>query len=110
MNRGFSDADMFNADAFLAKQIAGMLTWYIDNSHGVPMAYKHETDPYGEDVDYMVEQRNMDYSKHIAMFSEYAKNGVAINDKWKAEFGGLEINELNESLQWFADHFTEFWD
>ena len=75
--RGYSDRDVWNADIYLAGVFAGVLDWYIHNSHGVSMAYKDPNDPYCEDVESMVIKRNTDYLKHIEIFNRYRNNGIA---------------------------------
>lgn len=110
VTRGFSDADMFSADMYFANQFAGMLRWYVKNSHGVPMGYAKKSDTYGTDTEYMITKRDKKYLKYADMFEEYGKNGLAYNDKWQRLFGGLTYNEVDDMMTWFAKHFTEFWD
>lgn len=110
MNRGFSDRDMWSADMYLAGLIADVLQWYIDYGHGVPMSYSYDLDSNNPDVDIMVERRNADYEKHIAILREYAKNGCALNQKWVDEFGGVLDKDIQKTLKWFSKHFTELWD
>lgn len=109
-NRGYSDRDMWNADTYLAGVFAGVLQWYIDRGMGVSMDYISEDDPYGKDVDAMVFRRDADYSKHIIVFREYLNNGLAYNEEWQEEFGGVLDKDIKDSLQWLAEHFTELWD
>lgn len=108
--RGFSDSDCYSADYYLARQIAGVMQHLVDNSHGVPMCYADEDDPYAKNIDEMVKRRDADYSKHIAVFKEYAKNGPAWNKDWQKEFGGVLDDEIKESLIWLSEHFSELWD
>lgn len=110
IERGFTNMDMFNADMYLAGLFADILQWYIDNGHGVPMAYAYDLDPYNPDVDIMVKRRNKDYKKHIKVFREYAKNGSAWNKKWQEDFGGVLDKDIEKSLKWFNKHFTSLWD
>lgn len=104
--RGYSDQDAWNGDLYLASQIAGIMQWHIDKGIGVSSAYG----TWEESTDVLVERRNKDYAKHIAVFQEYRKNGPAFNQEWKDDFGGVLDEELNESLQWLVEHFTELWD
>jgi hypothetical protein len=101
---------VWNADIYLAGVFAGVLDWYIHNSHGVSMAYSDPNDPYGEDVDAMVFRRDAEYSKHIAVFREYLNNGIALNEEWQKEFGGVLDEDIKASVQWLSEHFTELWD
>lgn len=105
--RGYSDRDMWSADLFLAGQISGMLTWIVEKGHGVSMAY---ADDIETDVDIMVERRDKEYLHYAAIFAEYGKNGPAIDEEWKNKFGGVLDSDLQDALQWFSEHFTEFWD
>ena len=109
VTRGFSDQDAWNADMYLASQIAGIAEWLVENSHGVPASYAYRPD-LNDPVEVMEERRNAEYRKNITVFKEYAKNGDAFDQEWKDKFGGVLDNELDDSLQWFAKHFTEFWD
>ena len=69
--RGFSDKDMWSADMFMARQIAGILRWYVEKGHGVPMSYAREDDFIGQDVYYMINARDAEYKKYAALFEEY---------------------------------------
>lgn len=108
--RGFSDQDMWNADTYFAGQFAGMLRWYVEKGSGVSSSYARKDDPYCEDFDYMVKKRDAEYLDYAAIFEEYHKNGFALNDEWKKDFGGLTKKEIDSALKWFSKHFTEFWD
>ena len=108
--RGYSDCDAWNADKFLAGQIAGMLILLVKNTHGVPMSYADKNDPYGDDVDAMAIRRDKEYLKHAAVFEEYAKNGLALDKKWEKQFGGVLDKDIQKSLKWFSKHFSELWD
>lgn len=110
IERGFSDRDMWSADMYLAGVFADVLQWYIDNSHGVSMVYAYGMDPYKPDTDKMVRRRNRQYRKHIKVFREYAKNGHAWNKAWKKDFGGVLDKDIQKSLKWFSEHFSELWD
>ena len=108
--RGYSDRDVWNADIYLAGVFAGVLDWYIHNSHGVPMAYSDPNDPYGTDVESMVIRRNTDYYNHVLIFQQYLNNGIAWNEEDAEDFGGLLDKDIRASVHWLADHFTELWD
>lgn len=108
--RGYSDADCFNGDTYLAGQIANVLTWIVENGHGVAMYYGYGMDIENPNVDEMVRRRDEDYLHYAAIFREYNINGPAINEEWKKEFGGLLDQEIQDALQWLARHFTEIWD
>jgi len=110
VTRGFSDNDAWNADKFLAAQLSGILTWFIEEGHGIPMSYSREDDLYGQDIEYMITARNDEYKKYAALFEEYGKNGHALLQKWKEEFGGLTDDEVHDMMTWLAKHFTELWD
>ena len=105
LTRGFSDKDMWNADMYLAGQIAGTLDWIVNNGMGVAMSYYHEND-----VDNMVERRDKDYLYYRDVFSEYQKNGLAHDEAWKNEFGGVLDSDMQDALQWLSKHFQELWD
>jgi len=108
--RGYSDRDVWNADIYLAGVFAGVLDWYIHNSHGVSMAYSDPNDPYCEDIESMVIKRNTDYLKHIEIFKRYRNNGIAWDEEDTKDFGGVLDKDIKESVQWLAEHFTELWD
>lgn len=108
--RGFSDRDMWNADTYLAGVFAGVLQWYIDKSMGVAMSYVSEDDPYGEDIYAMAARRDADYAFYASIFAEYHTDGLAFNESWQEEFGGVLDEDIKASLQWFVEHFTELWD
>jgi len=106
--KGYSDRDMWNADMYLAKKISQVLNHLVDHSHGIPMSYA--TDREDCDVDEMQDLRDYDYLYHAHVFEEYSKNGVAFDEKWKHEFGGVLEEDLKASIQWLSEHFTELWD
>lgn len=109
VTRGYSDRDMWSADIFLAGQIAGMLKWIVENGHGVSMSYA--TSPnYEDDIDIMVAKRDADYLFYASIFDEYRKNGPAWNQEWQKKLGGVLDEDLQVALEWFSEHFTEFWD
>ena len=109
VTRGFSDQDAWNADMYLASQIAGIAEWLVENGHGVPASYAYQPD-LNDPVEIMAERRDAEYRKHIAVFREYAKNGHAFDQRWREECGGVLDSEIQDSLQWFAEHFVELWD
>ncbi len=108
--RGYSDRDMWNADTYLAGVFAGTLDWYIHEGHGVSNIYAGGLDPYNPDVNIMVERRDEAYRTHIAVFKQYKENGLAYNEEWKEEFGGVLDKDIQASVQWLSEHFTELWD
>jgi hypothetical protein len=110
VTRGYSDKDMWNADMYLAGIFAGVLDWYIHNARGVPMVYADPEDPYCTDMEAMIIKRNAEYLNHIAIFREYLKNGYAMSDNWKEEYGGVLDKDIKDSVHWLADHFIELWD
>jgi hypothetical protein len=101
---------MWNADHYLSGVFAGVLQWYIDYGIGVSMAYASPDDPYGTDVEGMVERRDAEYRKHIEVFREYATNGCAWNKEFQDEFGGVLEEDIKNSVHWMAEHFCELWD
>ena len=106
-NRGYADYDVWSGDAYLAGQIAGILTWLVEKGHGVSMAY---ADDESTDVDVMVERRDKEYLHYAAIFAEYSKNGPAYDEKWKNEFGGVLDSDMKDALLWLSEHFCELWD
>ena len=108
--RGFSSQDAWSGDTFLAGQIAGIMQWIVDNGIGCQMSYADPLDTECRDIKGMIERRNADYTKHIAIFKEYEKNGVTFNDEWQREFGGVLDSDMEDSLQWLSEHFQELWD
>lgn len=109
VTRGYSDRDMWSADFFLAGQIAGMLNWIVNEGIGVSTSYG--TPPnYEDDIEDMVARRDADYLFYASIFEEYKNNGPALNEEWQEKFGGVLDSDLKEALQWFSEHFSEFWD
>jgi hypothetical protein len=104
--RGYSDQDAWNGDMYLASQIAAIMKWKMEKGIGVSPRYGGEE----ESIDILVKRRDEDYEKHFAIFQEYAEKGPAFDQEWKSEFGGVLDGELNDSLQWLVEHFTELWD
>lgn len=106
-NRGYADCDVWSGDTYLARQIAGILTWLVENGHGVSMSY---ADDEHTDVEVMVERRDKQYLHYASIFAEYGKNGPAHDEAWKNEFGGVLDSDIQEALQWLSKHFQELWD
>lgn len=105
--RGFSDRDMWNADAFLARMYADILMWYVHKGMGVPSCY---VDNWNDPVDIAAERRDIDYYKYADIFRRYAKGGDWQKQKDVDEFGGVLDSDITEALQWFSEHFQELWD
>lgn len=110
VTRGYDDADMFNGDAYLARQISATLIWIVENGHGVSTAYQDPDEGWHPDVDRMVERRDADYRKYAAIFAEYGRNGLAWDEAWLKEFGGVLDTDMEDALQWLKEHFYELWD
>lgn len=106
-NRGYADYDVWSGDAYLAGQIAGILTWLVEKGHGVSIAYAYDD---STPVEVMVERRDKEFLHYAAIFAEYAKNGPALNLGWQEEFGGVLDKDMQEALQWLSEHFQELWD
>lgn len=109
-NRGYADSDMWSFDHYVAGLIASYLRWQVAHGHGVSMHYAYDLDEYNPDIDIMVERRNKEYDEIAWIFEEYAKNGHALNEEWRIEFGGVLDSDLDIALQWFSKHFTSLWD
>ena len=106
-NRGYADCDAWNGDGYLARQIAGILTYLVNEGHGVSMSYADdETTP----VEVMVERRDKEYLHYASIFAEYGKNGSAYDQEWKNEFGGVLDEDMQDALQWLSKHFQSLWD
>ena len=103
--RGYSDQDLWSADMYIAEVIAGVLESYGNHKWGVGYPYSK-----GGDVNKEYIAMQKDYIKHAKLFREYAKNGMAISEKWKAEFGGLTEKELANILRWFTKVYPGLWD
>ena len=110
--RGYDDTMMWDGDGHLARQVAATLTWIVEHGHGVSMAYWNEDDgdPWEPDTEIMVERRDADYRKYAAIFAEYGRNGLAWDEEWLAEFGGVLDTDMEDALQWLKEHFYELWD
>lgn len=107
---GYSDADAWNGDTFLAANIAGILTWIVEHGNGVATSYQDPEEGWYPDVDRMVERRDAEYIKYAAVFAEYAKNGLAISEDWQKELGGILEKDMEDALEWLKQHFYELWD
>ena len=107
--RGYSDKDAWNGDNFLAGQIAGILELLVNQSHSVPMSYGFGLDEYAPDVEIMAERRDADYKNIIMVYKEYHTNGIACDEEWQKEFGGVLDKDMKDALQWLVEHFEELW-
>lgn len=108
LTRGYSDKDMWNADVYIARVIAGSLTWFVENGHGVAFSYIDPSDY--DDLDGAIILRDEDYLKYAALFAEYGSNGVAMNKKWKKQLGGISEKEYRQMMKWLGQHLQELWD
>ena len=77
----------------MSSVIAGVLKSYAKDKHGVGYPYINGT----ESVDEAFEAMQKDYLKHAVIFEEYGKNGLAWDDSWKSEFGGVSEEEIKEA-------------
>ena len=105
---GFSDRDWWNGDWYLSGVIAGIMEKIVKYGHGVATSYA-----YGDletPVDIMVERRDAEWNKYIAIFREYSKHGPAIDQEWADRFGGVLDKDMQDALQWLSKHFQELWD
>jgi hypothetical protein len=109
MVRGYSDRDAWNGDNFLAGQIAGILELLVNQSYSVPMSYGFGLDEYTPDTKIMVERRDADYKNIIMIYKEYHNNGIAYDEEWQKEFGGVLDKDMKDALQWLVEHFEELW-
>lgn len=109
--RGWADSDIWNADIYLARIIADTLEWYAsDKSAGVSMKYATEEDPWGKDIEGMVDRRNKDYLQYAAIFREFSVNGIAFDEDWKNKYGGVYEEEIKQAVIWLAEIYTSLWD
>ena len=104
---GYADCDWWSGDWYLAGIIAGIMEKIVKDGHGVATSY---ADDWDTPVEVMVERRDADWNKYIAIFREYSKNGPAMNQEWKNEFGGVLDEDIQDALQWLSNHFQELWD
>ena len=105
---GYSDRDWWNGDFYLSGVIAGIMEDIINKGHGVSTSYD-----YGDwktPIETMVESRDVEFNKYIAIFREYSKNGPAIDQEWKDRFGGVLDSDMKDALLWLSEHFSELWD
>lgn len=108
---GFSDRDAWNGDMFLAAQVAGILKWHVNKGHGVSIAYLQNNYECTElELEAAIAVRDAEYLYYAEIFEEYSRNSIAYNEEWKNECGGILDSEMNDALQWLAEHFKEFWD
>ena len=107
---GYSDRDWWNGDAYLSGVIAGIMEDIVNKGHGVATSYADKDNPLDTDIDVMVERRDKEYLHYSRIFTEYSKNGPAINQEWKDDFGGVLDEDMQDALQWLSKHFQELWD
>jgi hypothetical protein len=105
---GHSDRDWWNGDWYLSGVIAGIMEKIVNEGHGVATSYAYED--WETPVDTMVERRDADWNKYIAIFREYSKHGPAMDQEWKDNFGGVLDKDMQDALQWLSQHFQELWD
>lgn len=105
---GFSYRDTWSGDYYIAGIIAGVMERIVNNGNGVSTFYAYGD--WNADVDEMVKRRDEDYNRYIAIFREYSKNGPAIDQAWKHNFGGVLDEDMQDALQWLSKHFQELWD
>jgi hypothetical protein len=108
ITRGYSDRDWWNGDWYLSGVIAGIMEDIVNKGHGVSTSYA-----YGDwetPIETMVESRDVEFNKYIAIFREYSKNGPAIDQEWVDNFGGVLDKDMQDALQWLSQHFQELWD
>lgn len=104
--KGYSDRDLWSADTYLARIIAGILNDYANSKHGVGPYYMED----GLTVDQAFKNLQKEYREKAKLFAEYGKNGMALNKEWKQEFGGLLDKELTNLLKWLVKVYPELWD
>lgn len=107
--RGYADYDMWNFDGYAAELIAAHLRWVMKYGHGASMHYA-DNDNWDTPVEIMVLRRDKEYKEIAEIFEEYAKNGHAIDEQWKNDFGGVLDKDLDHALEWFRKHFQSLWD
>lgn len=105
---GYSDRDTWSGDYYIAGIVAGVMERIVNEGHGVSTFYAYGD--WNADVDEMVRIRDEEYNRYIAIFREYSKNGPAINQEWKDDFGGVLDEDMKDALQWLSQHFQELWD
>lgn len=104
---GYADCDWWSGDYYISGVIAGIMDKIIKDGIGVATSY---ADNWDTPVDVMVERRDAEWGKYIEVFREYSKNGPALNQEWKDEFGGVLDSDMQDALQWLSKHFQELWD
>ena len=105
---GYSDRDTWSGDYYIAGIIAGVMERIVNDGHGVSQFYAYGD--WNTPVDVMADRRDEEWNKYIAIFREYSKNGPAINQEWKDDFGGVLDEDMQDALQWLSKHFQELWD
>lgn len=104
---GYADCDWWSGDWYLAGIIAGIMERIVKDGHGVATSY---ADDWDTPVEVMVERRDEEWNKYIAIFREYSLHGPALNQEWKDDFGGVLDEDMQDALQWLSQHFQELWD
>jgi len=107
VTRGFSDKDMWNADSHFARLYADMLMWYVHKGMSIPSRF---VDNWTDHVEVAAERRDIEYYKYADIFRRYAKGGVWDAQEHVNELGGVLDKDMDEALEWFRNHFYEFWD
>ena len=105
---GNSDRDWWNGDYYIAGVIAGVMEKIVKDGHAVSHFYAYGD--WNTPVELMVQRRDEEWNKYIAIFREYSKNGPAMNQEWKNDFGGVLDEDMQDALQWLSKHFQELWD
>lgn len=104
---GYADCDWWNGDYYLAGIVAGIMENIVKDGHGVATSY---ADDWSTPVEVMIERRDAEWNKYIAIFREYSKYGPAHNQEWKDDLGGVLDEDMQDALQWLSQHFQELWD
>lgn len=107
---GYSYRDAWNGDNFLAGNVAGILTYLVEHSHGVSMAYADSDSKWDTPVEIMVERRDAEYTKYAAIFAAYSKGDVWLTQDDVENYGGVLDIEMADALEWLHKHFYELWD
>lgn len=105
---GYSDRDCWNGDLYLSGIIAGIMQKIVSDGYGVAMSYADKG--IETSIEVMTERRDKEWKKYIQVFQEYSKHGPAFDKGWQDEFGGVLDKDIEDSVHWLADHFTELWD
>lgn len=105
---GYADCDWWSGDWYLAGIIAGIMEKIVKDGYGVAMSYAYGD--WDTPIDVMVERRDAEWNKYIAIFREYSLHGPAHNQEWKNNFGGVLDSDIKDALEWLSKHFQELWD